>query len=290
MFNKMTRAAVVAVAMMLPVAIHAQRGAGGGRIGGGRGGARVGGEGRIAAQGRVGGGGRLGGVGRQGGNSVGALIDMRRELNLSSRQLVQLDSIERGVIQRNQTLRDRMRTRLDSVRPRTRDASEEEIQRFRAQGDSLRALSQQIVRNDSVARVAAMNVLTDSQRVRVRERMAERRGFAAGRMSTMRGGRGGMRDRGMQGIGPRMRGQGGRGRIGGMESPGLRLRERMRGPDGFGPRFNRLPDDAPMRRFRRPPGDEFGPDSLGIAPRRRQFDDSLRLERPFRRPPADSGR
>jgi hypothetical protein len=280
MFNKMTRAAVIAVAMMLPVAMQAQRGGGGGRVGGG---ARAGGPGEV---GRVGGGARVGGGG-PGGNPVAPLIDMRRELNLSSRQLTQLDSIERTLIQRNQTLRDRMRTRLDSLRPRTREASEEEIQRYRAEGDSLRALRQLVVRNDSVARVAAMNVLTDSQRVQVRERMAERRGFAAGRMSTMRGGRG------MQGFGPRMRRGGGGARMGGMGGPGVRSRGGMRGPDGFGPRFNdrRLPDDAPMPGLRRrPPIEDLGPNAQDFAPRRRQLDDSTRLERAPRRPPADSGR
>ena len=237
-----------------------------------------------AGEGRVGGGARMGGGG-PGGNPVAPLIDMRRELNLSSRQLTQLDSIERTLIQRNQTLRDRMRTRLDSLRPRTREASEEEIQRYRAEGDSLRALRQLVVRNDSVARVAAMNVLTDSQRVFVRERMAERRGFAAGRMSTMRGGRG------TQGFGPRMRRGGGGGRIGGTDGPGFRGRGGMRGPDGFGPRFNdrRLPDDAPMPRLRRrPPVEDLGPNDQDLAPRRRQFDDSTRFERAPRRPPADT--
>ena len=284
MFNKMTRAAVIAVAMMLPVAMQAQRGGRGGRAGGE---ARSGGP---AVQGRVGGGARMGGGG--GGNPVAPLIDMRRELNLSSRQLTQLDEIERSLIERNQALRERIRTRLDSMRPRTRESSEAEIQRYRAEADSLRAVRNLIARNDSVARVAAMNVLTDSQRVFVRERMAERRGFAAGRMSTMRGGmRGG---RGMQGFGPRMRGPGGRGRIGGIDGPGLRQGRGMRGPDGLGPRRfddRRMPDDvAPMRRFRRPPGEDFAPNDQGVAPRRRQLDDSTRFERAPRRPPADSGR
>jgi hypothetical protein len=274
MWMNMTRATVIAIAMTMPVAMQAQRGGGGGRMGGG---------------GRVGGGG-------PGGNPVAPLIDMRRELNLSSRQLTQLDSIERTLLQRNQALRERVRTRLDSLRPRTRESSEAEIQRYRAEGDSLRALRQLIVRNDSVARVAAMNLLTDSQRVSVRERMAERRGFAAGRMSTMRGGQGGMRGgRGMQGAGPRMRrGAGAGARIGGMGGPGMRPRGGMRGPDGFGPRpfDNRMmPDDSmPMRRFRRPPVENFGPDGQGVAPRRRQLDDSIRFERAPRRPPADSGR
>lgn len=240
-----TRAALFAAAMAMPIAMHAQRG---------------------------------GGPGRVGGNPVAPLIDMRRELNLSSRQLVQLDSIERSLVQRNQALRDRMRTRLDSVRPRTRESSEAEIQRFRAEGDSLRALRQVIVRNDSVARAAAMSVLTDSQRVRVRERVAERRGFEAGRRSNMRGGMRGLRGRqGMEG--PRVR-EGRPGRMG----MGMAPRGRMGGGRG-GPGMRRfddggsVPDDSmrPMRRFRGAPQEEpVGPRGE-FAPRPR-----------FRRPPADS--
>ena len=273
MLINLTRATVIALAMTMPVAMQAQRGGGGGgEMGGGRGG-------------RMGGGG-------PGGNPVAPLIDMRRELNLSSRQLTQLDSIERALIQRNQTVRERMRTRLDSLRPRTRDSGEAEIQRYRAESDSIRALRQVIMRNDSSARVAAMNVLTDSQRVRVRERMAERRGFEQGRMSTMRGGRAMRGRQGQQGFGPRMRQPGG-GR-GGMQGQGFGPPGGgMRGPAGFGPRRfddRMMPDDSvPMRRFRRPPGEEVGPQGPGVAPRRRQLDDSTRLERAPRRPPADRG-
>ena len=69
--RKLLFATVIALAMTMPVAMQAQRGGGGGgEMGGGRGG-------------RMGGGG-------PGGNPVAPLIDMRRELNLSSRQLTQL--------------------------------------------------------------------------------------------------------------------------------------------------------------------------------------------------------
>ena len=266
-----TRAAVLALVMAMPVAMQAQRGMG---AGGGRG----------------------------GGNPVAPLIDMRRELNLSARQLTQLDSIERTLLQRNQGLRERMRTRLDSMRPRNREASEAEIARLRAEGDSMRALRQVIVRNDSVARAAALSVLTDSQRVRVSERLAERRGFAAGRMSAMRGGQRGFRGRpGMQGPGPRMRQRGPGGGMGGMGmrqgepggrmgGMGLRRPGGMRGPDGVGPRFdNRRPTPgdsmAPMRRFRGPPADSaLRGDSA--APARRFPVGAPRL----RRPPVENGR
>ncbi len=244
MLRTPTRAALLAIAMAVPVAMHAQRGGGPGRVG-------------I-------------------GNPVAPLIDMRRELNLSSRQLVQLDSIERSLLQRNQALRERMRTRLDSVRPRTRGAGEEEIQRFRAEADSLRAIRQVIARNDSTARAAAMSVLTDSQRVRVRERAAERRGFEAGRRSNMRGGQRGFRGRpGMQG--PRVR-EGRPGRMGMSMAPRRGMENRM-GPGMRRFDGDRVPDDSmrSMRRFRgAPPADAVRPrDEMGPRPR-------------LRRPPADS--
>jgi len=260
-----TRAAVIALAMTMPVAIQAQRGVGGGP-----------------------------GTGRAGGNPIAPLIDLRRELNLSSRQLTQLDSIERTLVQRNQGLRERLRTRLDSARPRSRQSSEQEIAAFRAEADSMRALRNVMVRNDSVARAAAMAVLTDSQRVRVRERVAERRGFEAGRQSTMRDGQRGFRQGrgggGMQGPRIRQRGPGG-----GMGMGGMRPRGRIGGPDGFGPRRfdgrGGMPDDSmgPMRRRGMNPPDGVGPDGQGFAPRRRPMNDAPLAPR-FRRPPADSGR
>ena len=225
MLNARMGVAVVALTMLVPAALEAQRGGG--------------------PRGRMGG---------SGGNPVAPLIDMRRELNLSGRQLAQLDSIERALLQRNDGVRQQLRTRLDSLRPRTRGASEEEIARFRAEGDSMRALRQVIARNDSAARSAAMAVLSDSQRMRVRERVAERRGFEAGRRSTMRGQRG-FREGRPGPMGPRMRGPGGR--IG--PDRGMRPGGGMRGDSALAPRFDgrrRPMDDMGVRpRFRRPPAD-----------------------------------
>jgi Spy/CpxP family protein refolding chaperone len=259
MMNTRTRTAVFAIALAMPVAMHAQRGMG----------PRT---------------------GQMGGNPVAPLIDMRRELNLSARQLTQLDSIERSLLQRNEALRGRLRARMDTVRPRTRPSSEEEIAAFRAQADSMRAVRQVMMRNDSTARAAAMSVLTDSQRVRVRERQAERRGFEAGRRTTMRGQRG-FRDGRPGTMGPRMRGPGGR--IG-MDGPGLRQRG-MRGPGGVGPQFDGrrgpVPDAEmrPMGRgFRRP----FGAPGVGgdsLSQRRRPMD-GMEMRPRMRRPPPDSAR
>ena len=210
-------AALAALAMTAPVAMHAQRGMGPRQPGG------------------------MIGAGRVGMNPVAPLIDMRRELNLTSRQLVQLDSIERTLVSRNQVLRDRMRTRIDSARPRGDLTEEQAIAARRAQEDSMRALRNVIVRNDSVARVAAMAVLNDSQRVQVRERMAERRGFEAGRRSRMREGMG--ERRGPPEFGPQVQ-PGARGRVGG-GGQGFAPRERMRAPDAMGPRGFRRPPPPP---------------------------------------------
>jgi hypothetical protein len=257
MMTYRTRAAVVALAMTMPAALHAQRGMGPG----------------------------------PGINSVAPIIDLRRELNLTSRQLVRLDSIERTLVDRNQVLHARVRSRLDSLRPKGSITGEEEIQWRRTEGDSLRALHRLMVQNDSVARGAAMAILTDSQRVQVRERIAERRGFMAG--SRMRGGRGMRRPprlddtmprgggrMGMAGpgggMGMGMRGPGGGMGMGmrspgggmgmGMRGPGGRMGmsgpRGMRGPDQFGPGFYRrgVPDDIGRPMFRRRGGPP--PDSL----------------------------
>jgi Spy/CpxP family protein refolding chaperone len=251
--NGRTGAALVALTMMFPLAVQAQR-AGGPRMG------------------------RMGS-----GNPVAPLIDMRRELNLSGRQLAQLDSIERNLLTRNEGVRQRLRTRLDSLRPRTRQSSEQEIAAYRAEGDSMRALRQVIMRNDSVARISAMNVLTDSQRIQVRERTAERRGFEAGRRSTMRGQRG-FREGRPGTMGPRMRGPGGR--IG-MDGQGFGPRRGMRGVDG--PR-RQMPDDAmgPMGRGFRGRG-ETPPAADSLSQRRRPMD-GMGMRPRLRRPPVDSTR
>ena len=232
-----TRAALLAMVIATPVVLHAQ-------------------------------GGRGMGMGPGPGlNPVAPIIDMRRELNLTSRQLVRLDSIERSLYDRNQALRERLQSRPDSTRPRGRPTTEEEIARFRAQADSMRALRRVIAGNDSVARAAAMAVLTDSQRIQVRERVAERRGFMAGQRS--RGGRGMGARRLPQGNDAMPRGRRGGMGMGGdgmgtgmgrMGAPGPGMRRGEPGPGDVAPRFYRrdqLPDDVAPRFRRRVPPDSI---------------------------------
>lgn len=239
------RTAVLAFALAVPVALQAQRG--------------------VSPRGL-----------RAIGNPVAPLINMRRELNLTARQLVQLDSIERSLVQRNEQVRTRLRARLDSApRPRRGNLTDEQVQARRALADSIRNIRSGIVRNDSIARAAAMNILTDEQRGRVRERLAEQRGFAAGRASAMRQGQRGAR----QGPGGQVRPRVGAGRMG-MGGAGVGPRGGWRGPGGLGPQGRMRPpgDDAgPMGRGMRrmgPPDGQGPPDD--VAPRRR--------------PPADTGR
>lgn len=285
MYTLRTHATLLGLALLaLPVAVQAQRGAG----------PRV---------------------GRGLGNPVAPLIDMRRELNLSARQLTQLDSIERSLLQRNRAVQERMRAGRDSVRPRGRQLTDEQRTQLRAHADSVRTLRQQIVRNDSTARAAAMRVLSDSQRVRVQVRQAQRRGFAQGRATA--GARGLRQGRGGQPGVPRQQLQNGpRGRFGAqgqfgprMAPPGAgmgagRQFQGRRPPQGNG-QFGPMGGQPGMRRqmgpqggppgpmgggFRQGPPDGVGPvDGMGMR-RRGMMPDSLPPEPPVRRPPADSGR
>ena len=196
--------------------------------------------------------GRGGGPGAGGPNSVSPLIDMRRELDLTPRQVATLDSIERSLDQRNQVVGDRLRLRRDSLLSNRagRGLSDEDRTRLRARLDSLAPLQREVFRNDSLARSAALRVLTDSQRVRVRELQAERRGFAMGQMMGRGRGMGpnALRQRGGRGFGRRGMG-GGRG-VG-----GPRARMGGMGPGGFGQGFG--------PRMRRGFGGGMGPGGMG---------------------------
>jgi hypothetical protein len=232
------------------------------------------------------------------GNPVAPLIDMRRELNLSARQLTQLDSIERTLLARNRTVRERLQARMDTTMRagRGQQLTDEQRTVMRARMDSMRVVRSEIVRNDSTARAAALRVLTDSQRTQVQLRQAERRGFAAGRAAAQRGQRGfrggdrpGVR-RQAQPMGPRNR-MGMRGGAvvrppaGGM-GPGQRG---FQGQRGLAPGSRPGPMGGGIRRIN---PDGVGPDDRGLAPRRRGMmrgdlapADSVP---PVRRPPADS--
>ncbi|MDH5234605.1 MAG: hypothetical protein OEW77_06565 [Gemmatimonadota bacterium] len=113
-----------------------------------------------------------------------ALLNARRALDLSPRQVAQLDSIERSLFSERQAMQARMRTMQDSVRTRAmrspdgRPAMNPDS--MRARMEALRPQMEQMRRRDSTSRAAAERVLNDSQRQKVREMQAEERGRQRG--------------------------------------------------------------------------------------------------------------
>lgn len=162
---------------------------------------------------------------------VTAIINLRRRLELTPRQLMQLDSIERGVAAQRTALMEQLRAearrsggpggpgavpRVGAVRPMPDSV--------RARLAALRPPLEQLRRTDSAATAAAERILTEPQRAQLREARA----FARGRASAARGAgmraRSGMRG-GMRGpmMGPRPgMGMGGRGWMGPGPRPGIR--------------------------------------------------------------------
>lgn len=183
------------------------------------------------------------------GITASALLDARRMLELSPRQVARLDSLERVQLRRRADMRRQVVALRDSVCPRQQRCDLSEDQR-RTLRDRIRGMRD--VRADSLARVAALNVLDSTQRGRVQGwRMREAReamAYGAGR------GFGGPRGRQWRGQG--MRGPGPFGAQG--------FGPRGVGPRGFGPSGmrmgpgrQRLPD--PQERRRRPERDGEGP-------------------------------
>ena len=131
---------------------------------------------------------------------VTAIINLRRRLELTPRQLMQLDSIERGVAAQRTALMAQLRAearrsggpggpgavpRVGAVRPMPDSV--------RARLAALRPQVEQLRRTDSAATAAAERILTEPQRAQLREARA----FARGRASAARvRARGGMRPRG----------------------------------------------------------------------------------------------
>jgi hypothetical protein len=155
-------------------------------------------------------------------SSVSALIDARRELDLTARQLTQLDSLERSAEARNGAIAERLRATRDSQfstrrrslaermprdsadRARRRELAQADRDSLRARVDALRPLFDEMRRNDSTARASAERILTDDQRQRWREMDIERRAELRGRMLTMRERMGQRSGRGFdRGFGPR---------------------------------------------------------------------------------------
>ncbi len=166
------------------------------------------------------------------GGGVTAILNARRALDLTPRQVAQLDSIERGLYAERQRVQAAIRPQMDSMRarlrtqgvPRDSAARAQMRQQAETRRSALRPQMEQLRQRDSAATAAAQRLLTDAQRAKLREMQAERRGYERG----MREGRG-------PGRGPAMRG-----RQGGRE--GMVRQQR----DGRPPMMQRAP--APMRR------------------------------------------
>jgi hypothetical protein len=177
---------------------------------------------------------------------VTAIINLRRRFELTPRQLMQLDSIERGVAAQRTALMAQLRAearRSGGLGAVPRGDARPVPDSVRARLAAIRPQVEQLRRTDSAATAAAELLLTEPQRAQLREARA----FAWGRASAARGAgmraRGGMRG-GMRGpmMGPRsgmgMRGgmgprpgmgMGGRGWMGPGPQPSIRPGVRPRG-------------------------------------------------------------
>jgi hypothetical protein len=175
------------------------------------------------------------------GGGVTAILNARRVLDLTPRQVAQLDSIERGLHAERQRVTAAMRPAMDSMRQRVREqgiprdpAQRQQLQQQAEQRRAaLRPQLEQLRTRDSAATATAERLLTDAQRGTLREMRAERRGFERG----MRAGRGPGRESRWQG--PR-----GERRPSAQERAGRQGRpDMMRAPQGQRPdRSTRSPD------------------------------------------------
>jgi hypothetical protein len=132
--------------------------------------------------------------------SVTHILNARRALDLTPRQVAQLDSTERSLFAERRTTETRMRALQDSIRTQAMSQGApandaERAQRreaVRTRLEALRPPMQQLRGRDSTARAAASRVLNDAQRQQLREMRAEERGRQRGmREAQLRGGRGG---------------------------------------------------------------------------------------------------
>lgn len=161
---------------------------------------------------------------------ITALLDARRELELTPRQVAQLDSLERIQFAERKQFAERMRPVRDSLlqsgrlNPAARD-SLRKVAEARREAD--RPQFEQRRRRDSSLTAAAGRVLNDSQRAKVQVMEAERRGFERGlRAGQGRDGRNGPPQGGIRGGA-----QGGRGHVRGPQG-GQAGPQGMRGPKG----------------------------------------------------------
>lgn len=181
------------------------------------------------------------------GSGVTALLDARRELELTPRQVAQLDSLERVQFTERRQFAERMRPVRDSLvqRGRADPAARDSLRKVaEARMAANRPQLEQRRQRDSSLDAAAERVLNESQRAKVRVMQAERRGFERGlRAGQGRDGRNGPPRGGVRGGA-----QGGRGAFRGPQEgqagpPGMRGPQ---GPAGQGGRGGMPPRRPPV--------------------------------------------
>jgi len=134
---------------------------------------------------------------------VTQILNARRVLDLSPRQVAQLDSIERALYTERRAMQQRARALTDSVRTAARTRAEQNQGRVpdaqrdsiresvRTRMQSLRPQMERLRERASVSRAAALRVLNDAQRQQLREIQAEERGRQRGMMEARMRQRGG---------------------------------------------------------------------------------------------------
>lgn len=209
---------------------------------------------------------------RSGSGSVTDIIDARRFLDLTPRQLAQLDSIERAAFQARSRLRASLQARRDSMCANRNpcNLSREERAGLLDWADSQRPTRAQMLRSDSIMRNGVMAVLDSTQRARLG-------GLRSRRSSGIDGPR--ALRRGPAAPPPAFRGQ--RPGLRGRPMPGFRGRDDRMRPDprfpdrphfgGRGDRADRL-RSGPRSLDRLPPRGRFAPPGPppDVMPRQRR--------------------
>jgi septal ring factor EnvC (AmiA/AmiB activator) len=138
-------------------------------------------------------------------SAVTHILNARHALDLTPRQVAQLDSMERVLWTERKKLRAQIAPQRDSLRNSVRQQVErgarprqDSVARATMQNEAearmarIRPQMQALRQRDSTMRIAAERLLTDAQRGRLREMQAEHRGYERGRREA--GPRGVMRD------------------------------------------------------------------------------------------------
>lgn len=121
---------------------------------------------------------------------VSRILNARRALDLTPRQVAQLDSIERAQFAARRADQERMRQMRDTATGAMRQRAAAGVPRdsmraqtraqMQARMETMRPQMEQMRRRDSSARAAAERVLTDTQRQQLRVMQAEARGYQRG--------------------------------------------------------------------------------------------------------------